>query len=253
MKRIVTLLISLLVATACNNSATEFNERPHGVISIAHLKSLATSESYRITDDISIEGYVVANDLYGEYYKSIIISDDSGGIEIAIDTRKTATQFPISARIVVYCSRLSIGDYGGKLTLGATPEGSYSVDRIAEKDILRYFLVDKSAPKATKPTTVSINEIDSRHIGNYIRLDDVSFTSQAGLTWCDKDPITGDYITTERTIYDREKNSFTVRCIAECRYNNEKLPSGYGTLCGIIECFNGKYSLRVVNHQIHFK
>ena len=253
MRRIVAAIISVIILSACHDSSAERSERPHGTISIAHLKSLATSESYTISDDIAIEGYVVANDLFGEYHKSIVICDHSGGIEIAIDLRQTAPKFPISARVVVYCSGLTIGDYGGQLTLGAIPEGKYTVDRILEKDLERYILIDKTSPKAIEPTEVAINDINTTHIGNYIRLSDVTFASQADLTWCDKDPITGDYITTERTIYDREKNSFTVRCIAECHYNNEKLPSGYGTLCGIVEYFNGKYSLRVVNHQIHFK
>lgn len=241
------------MAISCQDSSVGFDERPHGVISIAHLKTLATSESYTITDDIAIEGYVVANDLYGEYYKSIVICDASGGIEIAIDSRTTATQFPISARIVVYCSGLTIGNYGGELVLGTTPSGGYTVGRIAEKDIQRYMLVDRSSPKAIEPTQITIRAIDAEHIGNYIRLDDVTFSSQASLTWCDKDPTTGEYVTTERTISNRNGDKFAVRTIAECRYRNEKLPSGYGTLCGIVEYFNGNYSLRVVNHQVLFE
>lgn len=252
MKRIVILLIIVATLLACSDSVARFDEAPHGVVTIAHLKSLAKSESYTITDDISIEGYVVANDLFGEYYKSIVISDESGGIEIAIDTNKTATQFPISARVVVYCSGLTIGDYGGRLTLGAAPAGHYTVDRISAKDISRYFLVDKSAPKAIGPTRLNINEITEKHIGNYIRLDDVTFASQAGMSWCDKEPASGEYITTERTLYDHKGNALAVRTIAECRYRNEKIPSGYGVVCGIVEYFNGEYSLRIVNHMIEF-
>ena len=252
MKRIVILLIIALALWACSDSVAPFDETPHGVVSIAHLKSLAKSESYTITDDISIEGYVVANDLFGEYHKSIVISDESGGIEIAIDTNKTASQFPISARVVVYCSGLTIGDYGGRLTLGAIPEGRYTIDRISAKDITRYFLVDKTKPKAIEPTRLNINEIAEQHIGNYIRLDDVTFASQAGLEWCDKDPASGEYTTTERTLYDRKGNAFAVRTIAECRYRNERIPAGYGVVCGIVEYFNGNYSLRIVNHMIEF-
>ena len=251
MKRIVILLIALAF-WACNDSVAPFDETPHGVVTIAHLKSLAKSESHTITDDISIEGYVVANDLFGEYYKSIVISDESGGIEIAIDANKTSTQFPISARVVVYCSGLTIGDYGGRLTLGAKPAGGYAVDRISSKDISRYFVVDKSAPKAIEPTRLKINEIKEGHIGNYIRLDDVTFAAQAGISWCDKDPISGEYITTERTLCDRNARSLAVRTIAECRYCNEKIPASYGALCGIVEYFNGNYSLRIVNHMIEF-
>ena len=252
MKRIVTAIISLIILSACQDSAPSYDERPHGIISIAHLKTLATTDSYTITDDIAIEGYVVANDLFGEFYKSIVICDDSGGIEIAVDTRNTAVQFPISARVVVYCSGLTIGEYGGELTLGAIPMGSYTVDRIAEKDFLRYFLIDKESPKAIKPTVTAISEITPAHIGNYIRLNNVTFAEQAGNTWCDIDSTTGEYITTERKVHDHTGREFTVRTIAECSYRNEKIPTGYGDLCGVVAYFNGNYSLRIVNHQILF-
>lgn len=252
MRRIVVAIISVIILSACHDSSAERSERPHGTISIAHLKSLATSESYTISDDIAIEGYVVANDLFGEYHKSIVICDHSGGIEIAIDLRQTASKFPISARVVVYCSGLTIGDYGGQLTLGAIPEGKYTVDRILEKDLERYILIDKTSPKAIEPTEVAINDINTAHIGNYIRLNDVTFASQADLTWCDKDSATGEYVATERNISDRAGNKFTVRTIPECHYRDEKIPSGYGDLFGIVEYFNGSYSLRIVNHQIIF-
>ena len=78
MKRIVTAIISLIILSACQDSAPSYNERPHGIISIAHLKTLATSDSYTITDDVAIEGYVVANDLFGEFYKSIVICEEKG-------------------------------------------------------------------------------------------------------------------------------------------------------------------------------
>ena len=252
MKRIVTAIISFIILSACQDSAPSYDERPHGIISIAHLKATATTEIYTITDDIAIEGYVVANDLFGEFYKSIVICDDSGGIEIAVDTRNTAVQFPISARVVVYCSGLTIGEYGGELTLGAIPAGSYTVDRIAEKDFLRYFLIDKESPKAIKPTVTAISEITPAHIGNYIRLNNVTFAEQAGNTWCDIDSTTGEYTTTERSVYDQTGREFTVRTIAECSYRNEKIPAGYGDLCGVVTYFNGNYSLRIVNHQILF-
>ena len=130
--------------------------------------------------------------------------------------------------------------------------GSYTVDRIAEKDFLRYFLIDKESPRAIKPTVTAISEITPAHIGNYIRLNNVTLSEQAGNTWCDIDSTTGEYTTTERSVYDQTGREFTVRTIAECSYRNEKIPAGYGDLCGVVAYFNGNYSLRIVNHQILF-
>ncbi len=252
MRAIVTLLISL-VLVACSDSTTlEFKERPHGIVSIAHLKTLATGPSVAITENVSIEGYVVVNDLYGEYYKSIVISDHSGGIELCVDCNNTSIEFPISARVTVHCTGLAVGTYAGRVMLGAQPEREYTVDRIAASDIERYIKVDCDAASVVAPMPISISDIDTGEITNFVAIADLTFGHQAGLEWCERDPLTGDYITTNRTATDRTGRTISVRTQADCSYRHEKIPAGYGTLYGIVEYFNGSYSLRIANHSIDF-
>lgn len=249
----IIISLSLMLATSCSDATSgEYASRPHGTVSIAHLKTMATTTSRLITDDISIEGYVVVNDLFGEYYKSIVISDESGGIEICVNSDHTATDFPVSARIVVQCSGLAVGSYGGRVMLGAAPQREYTVDRIAESDFCRYFIVDCNNPYAPQPTPITIAELNASHISNYVSISDVSFTTQSGMRWCDKDPIGGDYISTERTATDQNGDTITIRTIAGCTYADEIIPDGNGTLYGIVEYFNGSYALRIVNHGIDF-
>ena len=228
----------------------EYPETPHSKVSIAHLKSLCRTDRVVITDDISIEGHIIVNDLYGEFIKSIIVADESGCIEISVDCTSTADVFFVGARMVVSCSSLALGDYGGRIILGAATSDEYSAGRIAEKDFSRYFLIDTSKPKEIIPQVTEISKIGVTHIGNYIELRDVRFIDGGAAEWCDKDNETGEYITTERTIIDLSGNEFGVRTLAECTYRNETLPQGVCTLRGIVDYFNGQYSLRVINHQI---
>ena len=228
----------------------EYPETPHSKVSIAHLKSLCRTDRVVITDDISIEGHIIVNDLYGEFIKSIVVADESGCLEVSVDCTSTAEIFFVGARMVVSCSSLALGDYGGRIILGAATSDEYSVGRIAEKDFSRYFLIDTSRPNEIIPQEIEINEIDTSHIGNYIELKRVCFIDGGTAEWCDKDTESGEYVTTERTITDLAGNEFTVRTIAECTYRNETLPQGQCTLRGIVDYFNGHYSLRVINHQI---
>ncbi|MBR4994615.1 MAG: hypothetical protein IKY82_00990 [Alistipes sp.] len=245
---------AIVIAVGCSkegdNSPTDYPDTPHGRITIAHLKSMCRAESQIITEDISIEGYIVVNDLYKEFVKSIIVGDDSGCIEIDVDTDSTAEIFTVGARIIVYCSSLAIGEYGGNIRLGAAPSGSYSVDRIKREDFSRYFLLDISYPKAIEPTVKKIEDITTADIGNYIMLNDVTFTDGGAKSWCDIDDESGKYITTEREIADPQGNTLLVRTISDCVYRDETLPEGKVSLCGIVEYFGGKFSLRVINHQI---
>lgn len=243
---------AMMFSVACSDTtAEEFESAPHGTISIAHLKTLCRDNLTRITDDIAIEGYVVANDLFGEYSKAIVLCDESAGIEIAIDCNPTVTRFPISARVVIHCTGLVVGNQGGRIILGAAPSGGYTVDRIAESDIERYMLIDRSRPKEIKPQKMTIEQIDTDCVGNYIALDDVTFGAEAGLEWCDQDE-NGVPITTSHTVSDRRGNTLKIRTLAECRYHNETIPSGYGSLWGIVERSNDEFALRIINHRIEF-
>ncbi len=255
---LLTIVIAGSVLLSCSveredNADTppvEYPETPHSKVSIAHLKSLCRTDRVVITDDISIEGHIIVNDLYGEFIKSIVVADESGCIEISVDCTSTAEIFFVGARMVVSCSSLALGDYDGRIILGAATSDEYSVGRIAEKDFSRYFLIDTSKPKEITPQVTKISNIDATHIGNYIELRDVRFIDGGSAEWCDKDTESGEYITTERRITDSSGYEFKVRTIAECTYRNETLPQGVCTLRGIVDYFNGRYSLRIINHQI---
>ena len=184
--RIAAILLSATLAGCADRAAGEYPDTPYGSVSIAYLKTLARSASTVIADDIAIAGYVAVNDLYGEYSATIVLCDESGGIEIAVDSRTTATLFPVSARVTVHCSSLALGNYGGRIILGARPTGSYTVDRIAASDFGRYFLIDKSRPAAVEPVRILIEELSPESIGRLVELRDVTFADQAGLAWCDK-------------------------------------------------------------------
>ena len=249
-------LFALAVALLCSCSeptpTPEFSDSPNGVVSIAHLKTLATSQSRIITEDISIEGYIIANDLFGEYYKSIILCDESGGIEISIETNSTAKIFPCAAKVRVHCTSLVLGNYSGRVILGAKSY-DYTVGRIAESDFARHFSIDKLSPKAIEPTHITIAEVTPALIGNYVEIAEVEFIDGGKLKWCDLDTESGEIITTERELRDTQGHAIWVRTIAQCSYASEILPAGRGRIRGIIERYNNRYSLRIVNRQFDFK
>ena len=256
MKKIVLYCISIFCCciTSCSYySQPEFEEPAPSTVSIAHLKTLCKSNSTTITDDVSVVGYVIANDMFGEYKKSIIIGDDSGCIEVIVNHTPTATYFPISAQVKIHCTGLALGTSGGKVILGAEPTAEYRVDYITPTLVAQHFHIDTTNPYEIEPQEIKITELSTNHIGNYIALNEVTFGDQAGLAWCDTDPETNQYITTIRTLYDKDGNSLQLRTLGSCHYCHEKIPAGYGTVWGIVEYFDDTYSLRIVNHSILFE
>lgn len=224
--------------------------RPTGVQSISVLKSLYHDRSTRITPDISIQGYIVANDTSGEFYKEIVVEDDTGGIVVSIDDEKLYRTYRLYDFVTINCQGLALGNEGGTLLLGIYPTGDYAADRIPSGEGSRYIAVTQAASRR-EPLTLTFDAITPRHISRYVRFDRVRF-AESGTTWCDFDPENGDPITTDRILVDEAGRQFVVRTDRRCDYARKQLPSGTGTLCGIVEYFNGVYRLRVTNHEIVF-
>lgn len=242
---------------SCNDSSKlsyDSNIENRDISSIEYFKNLCgNSRSLPITQDITICGVVTANDYLDEFFKTIIIEDSSGGIEIHIDNWYLGDRYPIGSLVLVYCNGLSLGDYGGKIVLGANPTGEYSVDRIY--DIKKYIKVVEFDAQKQEPQTIIIADIENpQYIDRLICLENIEFLD-SDLSWCDLeiDPETGksDYVTTVRTIRDG-RDEIGVRVHYRCDYAGELLPQGVGTIYGVVGYFNGEYYIQVTNKRVYF-
>lgn len=252
-------MLALAVAgTGCDGRRLDFEKgaeddgsKVTGVQSISVLKSLYNSGPTRIVQDLSIQGYIVANDDSGEFYKEVVVEDDTGGIVVSIDDDALYAVCPLFSFVTVNCRGLALGSEGGTLMLGIYPAGEYVVDRIPAAERNRYLSVTAAAARR-EPILLTFETLAPHHISRYVRFDNVRF-ADSGKTWCDRNPETGEPETTDRTLLDRNGTALTVRTDRRCDYAGKLLPKGEGTLCGIIEYFNGEYRLRVTNHEILFE
>lgn len=220
-------------------------------ISIASLKSLGRGESLTLNRNCHIEGWVVANDLYGEFEQSLVVEDESGGIEVQVEGHRLYRYYPIGLRLRIFCEGLALGEYGGKWILGAAPTGEYVTDRIAEQERERYLhpLNDPYTPPQAMP--ISLGELRSALIGRYVVIRGVRILEAGGgALWCEYDPLSGEYLTTTRHLTDTEGRTIDLYCPAGCTYASEPLPEGLLDCYGILDYFNEQYQLRIVNRGV---
>lgn len=246
----INLWIALAGLTACDRtSELPFAGNPAEVRTIAHLKSLCEGDCVTVTRDITLRGTVTANDCYGEFYKTLVVGDESGGIAIAVDHPELFLDYSVGDELTVRCNGLALCEYGGKVQLGIAPVDDSGAGRIPRQELDRY-LRPTGRYVEPLPTLLTISEIGQRHIDTYVCLEGVRFTEMA--SWCDTDPLTHRTVTTERKVVDAAGDTLRVRTLGTCSYAKEPVPSGTGSLCGIIDYFNGRYSLRVVNREVEF-
>lgn len=250
--RILLFSIMGLMLSGCDTSSSLPCEEtiPEHYCSIADLKSRCTSQSVHVAEDLAIVGRVVGNDRYGEFSRLLVLEDASGGIMVAVDHSDTADDYPFGATLIVYCNGLTLNDYGGKIQLGTTPD-DYGTGHIPREELNRYLHATSPELIAPEPQLLTFAEVARRHIDTYVQFDNICFVEEG--SWCETDTQTGRTLTTERLIADAEGNTFRLRTSGNCSYAKEPVPKGTGSIRGVIDYFNGNYSLRVVNRGIDFE
>ena len=244
------LLVSSWPFVSCDR-ATEprYGSGPGEHASIAYLKSLCSDRTVRIAEELTVEGIVTANDIRGEFPRRLMVEDATAGIGIEMDHTDLSDLYPLGARVVVHCSGLALGEYGGKVQLGAPPTGNYGVDRIARADIPRHVRCTELNARERRPRTMLIGELRPADADTYVRFTGVHFR-EAGAPWCASDSVSGEPVTTFRTLVDASGAELTVRVLPSCHYAMEPVPQGTGSVNGIVDYFDGAISLRIVNYEI---
>ena len=153
-------------------------------VSVAYLWSLAQNRSTPIKEDIVLHGYISANDILGEYTKSFILSDSSGGIEVKVDATNIERILPWGCAISLHCSGLYIGREGGRLVLGAKPTDVYSVDRIPENEIFNYVTIIDGEIEPLRADLMDITDIGYDDMFRYVMLQNIAIIEEErGLCW----------------------------------------------------------------------
>ncbi len=240
----------MISAVACNHATRPEYGEEHNVISIAALQTLCDhTTSHTVTGNVTVRGRVTANDRFGEFVKKLVVEDASGGIEVALDAMRLADRFPFGAEVSILCNGLTLCNYGGKITIGyGTTE--YGAGRIAESDIDRYIHLENPPSEAPAPLRLTIDQVTLRHVDCYVRIDGITFTERGN--WCNRAPDTGETATTEHIVTDSTGRKFTIRVAPSVVYADEPLPEGRGSICGIVDYFAGRLSLRPTNYEVFF-
>ena len=218
-------------------------------LTIEELKGLCEGSAYLISDDIYIEATVMGSDWLGELYKSAIVIDDTGGVELAIDSRNISKRLPVYSDVIINCNGLVLARMGGKIKLGVPPTGEYPVDNIVDESMDKFIHI-VALNSDREVATKQFSDIGTEDIGNAVRFEGIRICDEEqGLNWCDRDEE-GEQITTTRTLVDGRGERLEVRIISTCTYGKERIPLKEIAVIGTIDYADDHYFLRILNQSI---
>jgi Family of unknown function (DUF5689) len=203
----------------------------------------------QIIEDKIISGIVTADDRGGNFYKQIMLQDASSGIALLIEKTGLFNEFPVGRKIYVNLKGLYVGEYSNFKQIG------YAIDERGGLAGIPTALISKFIVKANYPNEVPIksyslfdlkNLVNNEAIvGTLIRIDSNAqfIDAEIGKTYAVPATISSG---SDRTIEQcGASTQMVVRTSGYCRFQNDPIPEGRGSLVAIYSKYNSTPQLLV--------
>lgn len=245
-------VITVMGMLACVK--TKFDEPPYGDygslpvnLTIAQLKNYhVTPGGYdSIPGDYTIKGVIVMDDRSGNYYKTLVIQDSTGGIEVKFNDPNLYTSMPIGRTIYIRLKGLLLSDYHGLTQLigslvseaGVLTATGLTLSQVREKVVKGNFA--SSAPAGRQ---VALKSLTDDMISTLVQLDGVEFVkADSGQVWAD--PVAKTSL--NRKLEDCNGGSLLLRTSGFANFAASLTPGRKGSITGVLGVYNGSYQLYI--------
>lgn len=210
------------------------------LITIDQLKAqfISDDEATEITSEIAVKGYVSSSDATGNFYKEFFIQDAAedatSAIKISLNQVDSYNQFNMGREVYIYLKDLYLGEANGGdgvYTIGGDMNSDGEVEALTANEVPMYLFRSENSYTIV-PKVVSA--LSSNDVGIFVTLNDVEFTT-SGVGQPYVSP-TDDY-DTQRTIQrctGFNYSTFLMETSAFASFKNEILPSGGGSISGVV-------------------
>jgi len=184
MKKILFILCALLMAVSCEEWGPVFTseyadpqpykkETLKSNCTIAELASMySTGHPWTIDKNLVIAGRVSTTDQPGNFYKSLYIQDETGGMELKIGRNGLYNDYKPGQILYVKCLGLTLGMYGyksgsyggqGMVQLGATdPTGQYETSYMESPLFIDAHILRGDTGSEVIPELISERQLPSK-------------------------------------------------------------------------------------------
>ena len=168
---------------ACNK---KFDEPPVYIapditpdLTISELKAMHSYGRFeQITADNIIGGIVIADDRSGQFYKTIVIQDETAGISIKLDGYDLYTSYPVGRKVYIKVKDLFLGDNNKLIELGGGVDNSGFSPRLDDipSAMIDEHLIKGSVGNEITPRLIKVEELDNyTHQNTLIQLSNYEF------------------------------------------------------------------------------
>ena len=229
---LLTVLMMTLVACGYDNHTVPDVALSEVVPSgtIATLGEFA-DEGIRVEERVVVVGRVVADDASGNFYRSIVVADESAGVEVKIGGWDLAGLYPVGSQVAIYAEGLVVARVDGVLTLGAKVYdwSGGRVEPIMTREEIARRVVVTDFVASVEPRVMYIGDLTENDCGTLVRVEGLTYVGEP-MGWG-----TTEYGSeTDREFVDSEGCRILVRTSRYADFAEHQVPRREVALCGIL-------------------
>jgi len=192
-----------------------------------------------------IRAVVVSSDEGGNYYKSMVIQDATGGVELELDMTGLHNIYPVGQKIILICNGLVIGDYNNLPQIGWIYNET-QVGRINSLFFDKYIIKDGLPSPRNLPKILTNKDIDflsDVDVNKLVRLEGVKFLDNAI-----GNPLSYNDFTTDWKVaipFENGDTIITVRTSNFAKFRSTIIENKKYNLTGILTKYRSTYQLMI--------
>lgn len=258
LKYLSLIALSLFLATSCMNDHDEpnFNELPYNPpygnneigeanTTISELKDkfasiVSANGAKEVTEDIIIQGVVVANDETGNVYKQFVINDPTGAIVVGVNDVGLYATMAKGQKVRIACKGLYVGGYGKMAQVGGLYNGGIGrMNKTVFPEHVRLISTPSLTQECMRPEVIDdsyFTDANMAKLAKYVRLENVEITEADGTElWAPEELAYNNVV--ERHI-KMGKTNLVLRMSTYADFANEPLPDGKLNINGVLTRYN---------------
>lgn len=254
MKRIIYLFACIATLSVFNSCVDNTIDEPpvKGTVEIetnATVKDITSKwvsgQFVQITEDLVFDAVVVADDESGNFYKNVVLQDETGGITVRIEANNLYTVLPVGRRVYVRTQGLTVSDFNGLVQLGFGEDDGNLLTipfPLVSDDLSTALIIPGERDQDITPANVAINTLGNAALNTLVKLDDVQFSdSELGQTYADA----VNQFSENRTLVDCDGNEIIVRTSGFSSFAGTQLAEGKGSMTAIYSIFGDTKQLLI--------
>ena len=192
---------------------------------VRHSFAVATT----IREDMVISGRVITSDEGGNFYRTLVVEDATGTLELMIGMDYLYRTYPVGSLLAVRLQGLAIDEYNGVLRVGLQPDkwDYRTTSYMSHQAIVDKYVYRANSIVAPVSERLSAGALTKRLCGRLVTVEGLRVDDQSA-TWAD-----GRY-TSYRKFRDERGDSIYVQTSPYARFAAYELPTDEVSITGVL-------------------